>query len=35
MIAAGTTISGIGFNGSYSGTNTAPAAFYLNGTLCH
>jgi hypothetical protein len=34
-IAAGATISGIGFNGSYSGTNTAPAAFSVNGTLCH
>jgi hypothetical protein len=34
-IAAGATIGGIGFNGSYSGTNTTPAAFYLNGTLCH
>jgi hypothetical protein len=33
-IAAGATISGIGFNASYSGTNTAPSAFYLNGTLC-
>jgi hypothetical protein len=34
-IAAGTTISGIGFNGSYSGSNPTPTAFYLNGTLCH
>jgi len=34
-IAAGTTISGMGFNGSYSGSNTALATFYLNGTLCH
>jgi Cellulose binding domain len=33
-IAAGATISGIGFNASYTGTNTAPTAFYLNGTLC-
>jgi hypothetical protein len=33
-IAAGATISGIGFNASYSGTNTAPTAFYVNGTLC-
>jgi hypothetical protein len=33
-IAAGATITGIGFNASYSGTNTAPSAFYLNGTLC-
>ncbi|SPE38469.1 hypothetical protein SBA3_2890014 [Candidatus Sulfopaludibacter sp. SbA3] len=34
-IAAGSTVSGIGFNGSYSGSNPAPAAFYVNGTLCH
>jgi hypothetical protein len=34
-IAAGATISGMGFNGSYSGSNPAPTAFYLNGTLCH
>jgi sugar lactone lactonase YvrE len=33
-IAAGATISGIGFNASYSGANTAPSAFYVNGTLC-
>ena len=33
-IAAGATLSGMGFNGSYSGTNTAPTAFYVNGTLC-
>jgi hypothetical protein len=33
-IAPGATISGIGFNASYSGTNTAPSAFYVNGTLC-
>jgi cellulose 1,4-beta-cellobiosidase len=33
-IAAGATASGIGFNASYSGTNTAPSAFYVNGTLC-
>jgi cellulose 1,4-beta-cellobiosidase len=33
-IAAGATISGIGFNASYSGTNTNPTAFSLNGTLC-
>ena len=33
-IAAGATISGMGFNGSYSGSNPAPTAFYLNGTLC-
>ena len=34
-IAAGAKLSGMGFNGSYSGTNSAPTAFYLNGTLCH
>jgi hypothetical protein len=34
-IAAGTTLSGMGFNGTWSGTNVAPTAFYLNGTLCH
>jgi hypothetical protein len=33
-IAAGATLSGMGFNGSYSVTNTAPTAFYVNGTLC-
>ena len=33
--AAGATLSGVGFNGSYSGTNSAPTAFYVNGTLCH
>jgi hypothetical protein len=34
-IAAGATISGMGFNGSYSGSNVAPTVFYVNGTLCH
>jgi hypothetical protein len=34
-IAAGATASGIGFNGSYSGTNSAPSAFSINGTPCH
>jgi hypothetical protein len=34
-IAAGATLTGMGFNGSYSGTNTSPTAFYVNGTLCH
>lgn len=33
-LAAGATVSGIGFQGSYSGKNVAPAAFYLNGVLC-
>ena len=35
QIAEGATLSGIGFNASYHGSNTAPSAFYLNGTLCH
>jgi large repetitive protein len=34
-IAAGATVSGIGFNASYSGSNAAPSAFYVNGALCH
>ncbi len=33
-IATGGTVSGVGFNASYSGANTNPGAFYLNGTLC-
>ncbi|GAC1361411.1 MAG: hypothetical protein NVSMB3_09710 [Acidobacteriaceae bacterium] len=33
-IPAGGTQSGIGFNATYSGTNTNPGNFYLNGTLC-
>ena len=33
-IPAGTTLSGIGFNANYSGTNVSPTAFYLNGVLC-
>ena len=33
-IAAGATLNGMGFNASYSGTNAAPSAFYVNGTLC-
>jgi hypothetical protein len=34
-ISPGATLNGIGFNGSYSGTNPTPSAFYLNGTLCN
>jgi fibronectin type 3 domain-containing protein len=34
-ISPGATISGIGFNANYSGSNSAPSAFYLNGALCH
>ena len=33
-IAPGASQSGIGFNATYSGSNPAPAAFYLNGVLC-
>ena len=33
-IAAGTTLTGIGWNANYSGTNASPTAFYLNGVLC-
>ena len=33
-IAAGATLSGMGFNASYSGSNPPPAAFYVNGTRC-
>jgi N-acetylneuraminic acid mutarotase len=33
-IAPGATLTGVGFNASYSGTNSAPTAFSLNGTLC-
>jgi len=34
-IAAGATLSGIGFNGTWNGTtNAIPAAFSLNGTAC-
>jgi len=34
-ISPGGTASGIGFGASYSGTNTSPSTFYVNGTLCH
>ncbi len=34
-IGGGATLSGIGFNAIYSGTNASPTQFYLNGTLCH
>ena len=34
-IGAGATLSGIGFNANYSGTNVSPTQFYLNGILCH
>lgn len=32
--AGGTLYSAVGFNGSFTGTNATPAAFYLNGQLC-
>ncbi len=34
QIAAGATLTGVGFNGSYSGSNPAPTVFYINGTRC-
>ncbi len=33
-IAAGATLTGIGWNANYSGTNASPVTFYLNGVLC-
>ena len=33
-IAPGATLSGMGFGASYSGANTSPTAFYVNGTKC-
>ena len=33
-IAAGATLSGIGWNANYSGGNASPTVFYLNGVLC-
>lgn len=33
-IAPGQTISGIGFNGTFTNSNAAPTGFNLNGTLC-
>ena len=34
VIAPGATLSGIGFNATYSGTNAKPTAFTLNGQKC-
>ncbi len=34
-IAPGATLTGVGFNASYSGSNPAPGAFSVNGTPCH
>ena len=33
-VAAGATVSGIGFNANYSGTNINPTVFYVNGVQC-
>jgi sugar lactone lactonase YvrE len=33
-ITPNSSASGIGFNASYSGSNPAPTAFYVNGSLC-
>jgi Cellulose binding domain/Fibronectin type III domain len=33
-IAAGASVNGVGFNASYSGANTAPPVFSLNGVPC-
>jgi len=34
IIGPGDTLSGIGFNADYSGTNHNPTTFYVNGALC-
>ncbi|GIH14591.1 glycoside hydrolase family 6 protein [Rugosimonospora africana] len=34
-IATGATVSGIGFNGSWTGSNTNPTSFTLNGVTCN
>jgi sugar lactone lactonase YvrE len=34
-IAPGAVLSGVSFDGSYSGNNNSPNTFYVNGTLCH
>jgi heat shock protein HslJ len=34
VIQPGQTLTGIGFNASYSGSNPRPTAFFLNGVLC-
>lgn len=33
-VLVGATVSGIGWNANYSGTNTDPAVFYVNGVQC-
>lgn len=34
-VAVGATVGVIGWNGNYSGTNTNPTTFYVNGVACH
>jgi endoglucanase len=34
-VAASATVSGIGFTASYSGTNTSPTSFAVNGVTCN
>ncbi len=34
-VAAGASVSGIGWNANYTGTNSNPTAFSVNGVLCH
>ena len=34
-VAAGGTVATIGWNANYSGTNTNPTTFYVNGVACH
>ena len=34
-VAAGSTVATIGWNGNYSGTNTNPTTFSVNGVACH
>jgi endoglucanase len=34
VIAAGQSVTGLGFNASYAGTNAAPTAFTVNGQSC-
>ncbi len=34
-IAPGATVSGIGFNANYTGTNAAPTKFFVNGVACN
>lgn len=34
-IGSGQTLTGIGFNANYSGTNAIPSSFTLNGVACH